>query len=201
MKKKQFVFVVILFLIVMLSAGCTSKDNDVATVSANPDSDFVATFNKLNLGNLFDFEFKLPEAENKWVYLWVESYVNGVKEPDPLISLGFGSSPDEKIQDNIGFTMISLSSEETYVFLYGPGVSGRRKIEHGLGEDVFNSLEYAISNKTVGIELGEEKLLAVYRETKSNSIQSLNFDDEQVVEKAIEKSDLVYLLKIIIEEE
>ena len=203
MKKNKLIFGIILFLFLVLSAGCNGRNNHVATISATPESDYVATFDKLNLGNLFDFEIKLPKGENKWITLWVDSYIDGIKDPEPLIRLSFSSTPDEKIQDHLGFAMMSLNAEETYAYvsLYGPNVSGRREVDHLLREDIFNTLEYAISDKAVGIELGEEKLLAVYRETKGSAVHSLNFDDEQVIEKAIEENDLVYLLKIMIEEE
>lgn len=202
MKTNKLSIAVLLFLTLIIGVGCNGRNNHVATISATPESDYVATFNQLNLGNLFDFEIKLPKGANKWITLWVDSYIDGVEEPEPLIRLSFSSNPDEKVQDHLGFAMISLNSEEThtYVTLYGPGVSGRREVDHLLREDVFNTLEYAISDKAVGIEQGVEKLLAVYRETKGSAVHSLNFDDEQVVEKAIEESELVYLLKIMIEE-
>lgn len=201
MKINKLIFSLIIFLLLIISVGCNSEKKGIATVLANPNSDFVATFNKLDLGNLFDFEFKLPEAGDKCVYLWVESYVDGIKDPDPLINLSYRSSPDEEVKDHIGFAILNLTSEETYVSLYGSGASSRRKVNFGLEEDVLNSLEYAIGNKPVELELGEEKILAVYRETKGNSVKTLNYDDEQVVEKAIEQSDLIYLFKIVIEKE
>jgi len=55
----------------------------------------VNTFEDLNLGILFDFDFTLPNADNSWVNLWVERYIDGEKESQRLTQLSYGNSPNE----------------------------------------------------------------------------------------------------------
>lgn len=200
MKKNIWFLTVILFVFIFLGLGCRGADNNVATISVNPDSGYVKTFKDLGLGNIFDFDFKLVNPENTWIHLWVESYVDGIKETEPLISLNYGSGSEE-VNDNIGFGMITLDSADTLAILYSSGVSTQKKTGHLLREDVFSSLEYTITDEEIEIESGETKLLAVYRETEGHSLHVYNLDDEQAIEQMIEGSSLVYLLKIKIEEE
>ncbi|GAA4077614.1 hypothetical protein [Amphibacillus indicireducens] len=201
MKKQQFVFVLILFLIIILSAGCTSKNNNVATLRVNQDSNYVETFEDLSLGNIFDFEFTLPEAENKWVNLWVDSYVDGVKQADPLISLNYGNSLNEADEGHLGFALVTLDSADLLAILYAPGVSGRGVIERNPQEGVISSFEIINEQESIEIKTGEPTILAVYRETTNHSIRTVNLKDAASVEQIIKQDDLVYLLKIKIEEE
>lgn len=55
--------------------------------------------------------------------------------------------------------------------------------------DVFRSWSHAIGDEEVELEIGEEKTLAVYRETDSNSIQSVDFQNEDTINQMIEQDD------------
>lgn len=122
MIKNNFIFSSILLFFLILSSGCTNSSGNIATISVNSDSKYVNTFEDLNLGILFDFHFKLPNAEKSWVNLWVERYKDGKKETQPLTQLSYGNSPNKVDEGQLGFGMINPYSEDTLVFLYGPGV-------------------------------------------------------------------------------
>ncbi|MUK87829.1 hypothetical protein GMD78_05370 [Ornithinibacillus sp. L9] len=201
MIKNFFLFSSFLFLFLLLSSGCTNSSEDIATISVNSDSEFANTFEGLNLGILFDFNFKLPNADKSWVNLWVERYNDGKKDSQPLTQLSYGNSPNEFEEGNLGFGMINPNSEDTIVVLYGPGVSAQQSIiENESKTDIISSWNYAMDNKEVNLELGETKILAAYRETKSNSISTVDLQDEESIKRMIKQDDMVLLLKINIEE-
>ena len=74
LKKNYYIISSILLFILILSSGCTNTSEKVATISVNSDSEYVNTFEDLNLGILFDFDFSLPNADKSWVNLWVDRY-------------------------------------------------------------------------------------------------------------------------------
>lgn len=198
--KNKIIFGIILCLILNLSAGCQGKKTNIATIRINHDSNYIDTFENLSMGNIFDFEFTLPEAENKWVTLWVERYIDGVKDTEPLISLNYGESLNEVEEGHLGFGLADIDSDESLAILYAPGVSTRSVIEHESKEGVFSSWDYTVDEDPIELEISVAKVLAIYREVEGDSIHTLYVDDEQAVEEAIEQSDLVYVLKIMIDE-
>jgi hypothetical protein len=99
-----------------LISGCTSSTNKPPTISKSADSEYVKTFKDLHLGILFNFDFKLPNADKSWVTIWVERYQNGEKNIHPITELSYGLSPNEVEQGNIGFGMINYD-EDLLVFL------------------------------------------------------------------------------------
>ncbi|RDW17667.1 hypothetical protein [Oceanobacillus chungangensis] len=201
MIKNYFMFSTILFFFLVLSSGCTNSSDNKVTISVNSDSEYVNTFEDLNLGILYDFDFKLPNADKSWVNLWVERYYYGKRESKPLTQLSYGNSPNEVDEGHLGFGMINPNSEDTLVFVYGPDVSTQPSIiEYESKTDIFSSWDYAIGNEEVELELGETKILAVYRETEGNSISTIDLQDEESVNRMIKEDAMVLLLKIKIEE-
>ncbi|RDW20855.1 hypothetical protein CWR48_04415 [Oceanobacillus arenosus] len=201
MIKNYFMFSTILFFFLVLSSGCTNSSDNIVTISVNSDSEYVNTFEDLNLGVLYDFDFKLPNADKSWVNLWVERYYYGKKESKPLTHLSYGNSPNEVDEGHLGFGMINPNSEDTLVFVYGPGVSTQPSIiEDESKTDIISSWDYAIGNEEIELELGETKILAVYRETEGNSISTIDLQDEESVNRMIKEDAMVLLLKIKIEE-
>lgn len=186
----------------VLGFGCTHSSDKIATISVNSDSEYVRTFEALNLGTIFDFDFKLPHANKRWVNLWVEKYESGIKAAQPLVELSYGNSPKEVEESHLGFGMINLNSENFLFFLYGPGVSVQEPITEKESKTiVFTGSEYGIGNEEVELGLNETKILAAYRETESNSIRTVDLQDEESVKRMINQDDLVLLLKIKIEEQ
>ncbi|MBK5445006.1 MULTISPECIES: hypothetical protein [unclassified Peribacillus] len=199
MKKNYFIFSLISILSLIIISGCTNKDS-IATISVNSDSEHTNTFKKLNLGELYDFDFKLNNADITWVNVWIESYKDGKQEPQPLAELSYGKSPNKVEEGNLGFGIIN-TNDTRLGFLYAPNVTATpQKIDkiHSVG--VFSRWDYAIGEDKVELKLGETYLLGAYRESNGNSIRTYNLQDENEVKKMISDDKIVFLLKIKIEE-
>lgn len=194
---------VICFTFIIISFGCSHKEADAPTISINQKSEYENTFINLNLGILFDFNFYLPHADTKWVNLWVERYRNGEKDAEPLTTLSYGNSPDAVDEGNVGFGMIQSGVEEdTFVFLYGPEVrTGLSMIEKESIAHLLSTWDYALGEDDVKLTLGEPKILAAYRGTVSDSMRTIDLQDEASVNQMIQQEDLILLLKIMIEED
>lgn len=199
MKKNYFISSLILSLIII--SGCTNSKDSIATISINSDSEHTNTFKKLNLGQLYDFDFKLNSADKTWVNVWIESYKDGKQVPQPLTELSFGKSPNKVEEGNLGFGIINTDDDDRLSFLYAPNVTATpQKIDkiHSVG--VFSGWDYAIGEGKVDLKFGETYLLGAYRESKGNSIRTYDLQDENEVKKMIKDDSIVFLLKIKIEE-
>jgi hypothetical protein len=100
---KRYKIVILVILICTIGVACSNQDHkreETPTISIHSDSDYVNTFDDLNLGVLFDFDFYMPNADERWVTLWVEKYVEGEKDSQSLAELSYGNSP-AKTEDNI----------------------------------------------------------------------------------------------------
>ncbi|GAA0339446.1 hypothetical protein GCM10008967_32210 [Bacillus carboniphilus] len=191
--------------VVMLITSCTKNDNHnsvAPTISINQDSEYANTFKELNLGILFEFNFYLPNADKRWVNLWVERYKEGNKDPRPLTELSYGSSPKEVTQGRLGFGMINPNLNDTSVFLFAPGVSSPPSlIEKELNPNIkISTWDYAFGQDEVELELGETYILAAYRETERNSIKMIDLQAKDSVDQMIKRDDMVLLLKIKVQE-
>ncbi|GAM12252.1 hypothetical protein [Mesobacillus selenatarsenatis] len=201
MIKNYLIYISILILILILGSGCSNSNDKAATISVNSDSEYVNTFEDLNLGILFDFDFKLPSADTSWVTLWVDRYQNGTKETQPITQLSYGNSPNKVDEGSLGFGIINPNSDGPLVFLYGPGVSTQPTIiEEASNTNRLSTWDYTIGEEEVELELGESKILAVYRETENNSLRTVDLQDEETVKEIIKQDDTVLVLKIKVEE-
>ncbi len=199
MKKIKLIFIATL--IFLLISGCSKPNEETATISANADSEYVHTFTDLNLGILYDFDFRLPDADKRMVTIWVEGYKEGEKGPDPITQLIYGSSPNHFSEGHLGFGMINSSIEEPLLFLYAPSVSSTpHKIEKLDVSGGVSTWDYAIGDEKVALSLGETKLLAVYRQSSDNVIRTFDYQDEEAIEQMIKEDSQVLLLKMKIEE-
>jgi hypothetical protein len=185
---------------ILIWAGC-SKNQDLPTISKNAGSAYEKTFNELSLGVLFDFDFRVPEADQRWVTLWVDRYHKGEMESEPLTQLSYGNSPQEVEEGNLGFGMINPNSEDTMIFLYGPGVKSiPERMEEEFNQDLVTAWDYAIGEDEVELQLGETKILAAYRGTTGNSMRVIDFQDEDSINYLIDHYETVLLMKIKVEE-
>jgi hypothetical protein len=205
--KNQYIVISLFLAIVILMTSCSDKNEfnvDVPTIAIKQDSPYKTTFEDLGVGVLFDFDFYLPKADKRWVNLWVERYIDGIKDSQPLAQLTYGNSPKEVEEGSLGFGMINPSSEHTLVFLYGPAVkSSPLLIEKDYEEEDLRSLtwDYAIGNEEIELTVGETKILAVYRGTEGNISNTVDFADEKSVDTMLKQNKVVLLLKIKIVEE
>ncbi|UYZ24130.1 hypothetical protein [Mesobacillus jeotgali] len=201
MIKNYSIYSFIFIFVLVLSSGCSHSNDKTATISVNSDSKYVKTFEELNLGILFDFDFTLPNADENWVNLWVERYNNGEKDIKPLTQLSYGNSPNKVEKGSMGFGMINPNTDAPLVFLYGPDVRTQPQIiEKESNTNRLSTWDYAIGEEEVELEMGETKILAVYRETESDSLLTVDLQDEETVKEIIEQDDTVLVLKVKIDE-
>ena len=198
---RNYLIVCSILVTILIGSGCSKSNDNKATISINSDSEHVKTFDDLNLGILFDFDFTLPNADQRWVNLWVERYNDGTKESQHLTQLSYGNSPNKVDEGSMGFGMINPDSDDTMVFLYGPDVRTQPQIiEKESTESRLSTWDSAIGKGKVKLNLGETKILAVYRETENGSLHSVDLQNEENVKEIIEQDDTVLVLKIKIEE-
>ncbi len=193
----------IIITIIVLTVGCSQDSNSdkIAYISANPHSQYEATFKDLNLGVLFDFKFKLYNADKSWVKLWVEAYKDGEKiETSPITQLTYGLNPNNIEEGSLGFGIINPLGDEPQVLLYSPGVrTNLQSIENILFKsDISGTWDYAIGNESTGLEYGEEKVLAVYRQFK-HATKIYDYQDIDSINKMKEEDVMVLLFKIRID--
>ncbi|MFJ7736153.1 hypothetical protein ACIQ2D_07375 [Lysinibacillus sp. NPDC097287] len=207
MKKTNFIFSAMLIFILLVSSGCTKPakqtklDDTIATISPNQDSEYAKTFEDLHLGILFNFDFRLPEADQRWVTIWVESYKDGEKQPQPLAELSYGRSPKQVEEGKLGFGIINPNTDAPLLFLYAPGITQAPKIiENNNSTYVTSGWHYAIGDEKVELKLGETKILAAFRQSSKSSMRTYGFLEEATVEKMVKEDNSVLLLKIKIDE-
>lgn len=205
MFKEHIKTFVIVSLLLLSGVGCVrdadTERNEIAYVSVNTTSTYQKTFEELDLGLIFDYHLKLPRADESWVQLWVEGYSDGQQIEPELSILEYGQSSNQEEEGNIGVGIINPNNEERQVFLYGPSVS---ITPHTINQDIFltegiSSWDYAIDNKQVGLAPGEEKIIAVYRQSAGN-MNAYSYEDEESIDKMIREDAVVILLKIRVDE-
>ncbi|MFC4403756.1 hypothetical protein [Gracilibacillus xinjiangensis] len=198
--KKNIVAVFISLLII--TAGCSVKQEmDKPTIAKSPDSQYETTLKELGLGMVFNFDFYLPSADERWVTLWVERYKQGEKEADPVAKFSFGNSPNEVDEGALGFGIINPGRDNPLVFLYAPGVTAQPAQVEKQSISNHSSWDYALGDEEIELDLGEATLLAAYRETEGNSIEMVDLQDERSVNKMIHEDEMVLLFKIMVEKE
>jgi len=198
--KKFYLALLSLFLLILFTS-CSNESDSKITIKPTPESDYVTTFEDLNLGHLFDFEFRLPEADQRWVKVWVERYKDGEKVPGRVAELTYGNSPQNLDEGHLGFGVISPDRKDNLYFLYGPGIKGSpKKSQLTVDFEGMQGWRYAIrKDEETEIKLGETKLLAVYRSSLDNSMRSYDFQDEEQLEQMLKEDSENLLLKIEVE--
>ena len=194
---------VVLIMVFCLGAGCSSvsnKNNTIAYISSNVESDYKKTFEELNLGIIFDFNLRLPNADKSWVKIWLEGYSDGMlAQPFPLPGPSFGLFPGKVAEGNTGFGIINPNGDNMQFLFYSQG--GISIIEPNLIDGFFikNGIsvwDYAIDRKEVELEPGEEKTLAVYRQSEGE-MRTYDYQDLESINKMIKEDKTVLLLKVV----
>ncbi|UNK16894.1 hypothetical protein MNQ98_20685 [Paenibacillus sp. N3/727] len=200
---RRIVWPVVIMVLLLGLLGCskdTTPENNVAFISANENLEYEKVYKELGLGVLYDFDFKLPYADQSWVNIWVEGYQNGQKmDPFHLIELSYGKSPQQVEEGHMGFGLINPISEAGSIFMYSHNVKAPPiRIDNQIlnNSASFNVWDYAIGSEKVSLESGETKLLAVYRQGKNNTIEGFDYQDSQAMDKMIKKDAVVLLLKV-----
>lgn len=198
LNRKYFIYSFMFFSLLLVVIGCTQSNKKIATISVNKKSSYEQTFEDINLGILFDFDFFLPNADKRWVQLWVESYENGKQNPDNVIDLSYGLNPNKIEEGHLGFGIINSDENTQQLFLFAPNVKSMPQNIENLSS-VITSWGYAIDKKKVHLELDKSYVLAGFRQTTKDYIKDYNFQNEKDVENMIKEDTRLLLLKIKIE--
>ncbi|UCZ53991.1 hypothetical protein LGQ02_04190 [Bacillus shivajii] len=198
---KNDLFIGLLFLLFIGFAIITTEQDDeyIAYIHADKHSNYAETFHDLNLGDIFNFHFVQYEADSHWVNLWVDEYIDGEKQEEPHAAFGYGKNLNETISGNLGFGKLNRASDESYVFMYAPGVTAHPTKTEPTKEIEYSSWRsnYAISSDRVGLKVGETKRLAVYQYA-GDQIYTYDYQNEKDFQRLIGDSVriLVFNIKI-----
>ena len=204
-KYKSAVILIITF-IVIFTFGCSdvSKDNKtIAYISQSKNSDYEKTFNELKIGRIFDYEYKLVNADKTSVQGWLEVYEKGKMTDDNIGGFEYIFRLSEKGEEgNLGFGAIESANGNSSIFFYSPSFTMTPyNIEYDFNKDVgIKSWANAIKEQTLSIEKGQEVILAVYRERKGNELIEYNYQNPDSIEKIIKEDNKVILFKFKIDD-
>lgn len=188
----------IIFLLFSIS-GCGK--NDVSTISVHSDSEYMTTFEDLNLGTVCDFDLKNYNADSNWVNIWVEHYKDGEMDPQPVTKLTYGMSPNKVDEGRVGMAIVETDDNSPLIFLYSPSAkTSMTKVGEIPSVNVFRGWDSAIGEEEQELELGETYLLGAYRVSAGDFIRTYDLQDEEEVKKMIDDDSHVFLLKIKLEE-
>ncbi|WP_353893907.1 hypothetical protein PRVXH_000677 [Proteinivorax hydrogeniformans] len=198
MEKKPILLLAIL--LVFTITGCDNEvdeEEKIAYISRITDSDYAKTFQELHLGIIFDFNLKLTRANESWVDIWVQPY----KEGEPLeyipINLSYGDGLEEEKEEQVGFGIITPNTERSQFFIYSGNGTAKTQVPEDLftASPAITSWDYAIGDEVVGLEPGEEKVLAVYIQGEG-FLRGYDFQDPDYLQKMIDDGITVLALKI-----
>lgn len=192
-------FLVIISILTLVLFGC-NKNEEQATISVVKDSENVQVIQKMGLGELIEFQLKIPDADKKQVTFWVERYEKGVKDEQPILELVYGMHPNEYSEENIGFGIININSEEPLGYMYTGGVALHPQIIPKVRGTGISSWLMAINEDELELPLGETKILAAHRNINSNLFKTLDLNNEDHLEKMINEDGILLLVKIKIED-
>lgn len=204
-KYKSAVILIIAFILIF-TFGCNdvSKDDKTrAYISQSKNSDYEKTFNELKIGRIFDYEYKLVNADKTSVQGWLEVYEKGKMTDDNIGGFKYIFRTSEKGEEgNLGFGAIESANGNSSIFFYSPSFTMTPyNIEYNFNKDQgINSWANAIKDQTLSIEKGQEVILAVYREIKGNELIEYNYQNTDSIEKIIKKDNKVILFKFKIDD-
>lgn len=207
MRRKYIILLLIAILISTLAIGCRSEGEDVdeniaASVSINSDSNYIGTFTELNLGSIFDFNLKLHKADRSIVTIWVEGYKDGnPMSEESIAELAYRFSPKDVEEGHMGLAIFNhnFNSQLLIYSANAKSLTNPKSIEgYSFNEYGIIAGDYAIGSEIVSLESGQEKLLAAYRQA-DYSLRTIDYDNEDSIEKMIEEDEIVLLFKIMVE--
>jgi len=191
-------------LFLLTIASCTQKtvdDNTAGYISIDENSSYQRTFDDLDIGEVFNYNFHWLKAKESWVSIWLEGYSNGqLIEPKSLGGMKYGLSPHKEENGKIGFGVIN-TNQEPLVFFYSNGtrVHPSKIQENILTNKGISTWEYGIDEGEVAIKYNEEIILAMYRQNNNSIRSGYDYSDEEGIQAIIEGYETVLFLKIKIE--
>ena len=207
MQRKYFILLLITILVLAVATGCGAEGEDVDesvanSVSINTKSKYLDTFTELNLGEVLDFNLELNSSERNMVTIWVEGYRDGNPiSQEPIGELSYRLSSEDDGLQAMGLGIFNHNFDSK-LLIYSSGgkilLNPTTMEGYQLNKSGVSAGEYAIKGDSVALELGEEKLLAAYRQAEY-SLKTVDYENEESISKMIAEDDFVLLLKIMIE--
>lgn len=134
--------------------------------------------------------------------VWVEGYQDGEPmKPMSLAVVSYGASPEPTAEGHMGMGIINAADNKPLIFLYSSEATAvPQAMDQVLNREGVSgsSWGYAIGDEEMGLEAGETKVLAVYREVE-NIMNSYDYQDPQQLNQMIKDDMTVLLLKIKVE--
>lgn len=198
--------ILILVIVTTLTIGCrieSKSDDTLAYISHSKNSEYEKTFDELQLGTMFNYKYKLENANTTSVQGWLELYENGKIVDRNIDGFSYIVRPEKKGEEgNLGFGTIESIKSNSLIFFYSPAFTmAPRDIEYDLNKsDGINVWHNAINNQTLSIKEGEEVILAVYREIIDDEVIKYNYQNSDDIEKIIKEDNRVVLFKFKIDE-
>ena len=199
--KCKSTIILILVFIATFTFGCSIEskgDDTLAYISHSKNLDYEKTFDELQLGRMFDYEYKLVNADKTSVQGWLELYEKGKMIDDNIGGFSYIIQPGKKGEEgNLGFGAIKSGNSKSSIFFYSPAFTmAPRNIEYNFNKsDGIEVWHDAINDQTLSIKKGEEVILAVYREIIGNELIEYNYQNPDSIEKIIKEDKRVVLFK------
>lgn len=194
---KKWLFLIIA--VVAMLTACTATTNEEITIKPLEDSEYRRTFQELHLGYIWDFNFTLPQANQRTVQLWVEKYSDGQRDENFEASLQYGMSPSDFEEGHIGAGL--MDGEAFSLFLYAPSVKAKPQAIENLNLDTgMYTWEYAFQEKQA-LQLNTEYIIGTFRHSLKDTMRSgYDLSNEEEVQQLLHDDTNVLLLKIKVTE-
>ncbi|MHA7964724.1 hypothetical protein ACX93W_11310 [Paenibacillus sp. CAU 1782] len=199
---RLFSLTIVGIIAVLLLASCAKTENDdnaIAILSPNKDLPHAESIKVAGLGHLLDYQIQLPRANESWLRVWLEGYVDGKRvQEDPIWEMSFGNSPFANENGPLGVGFIPF---EDSVLVYGYGPSGkllpnRLPDEYSVAINNANLAYAATEDNVIRLQPDESRIIGTYWQMKvGESLRSADFLDEEDVMAFTREHSVVLLIK------
>lgn len=192
---------------ILLLTSCAKtegENHDIAILSPYKDRSHAESIKLAGLGHLLDYQIQLPRANESWIQVWIEGYVDGKQvQEDPIWGLSFGHSPLAKETGPLGVGFIPF---EDSVLVYGYGLGARLSPtrlpdEYSVAIKNANLAYAATEEDAIRLQAGESRIIGTYWQMKvGESLRSADFSNEEDVMAFTQEHSVVLLVKIQVTE-
>ncbi len=192
--KKFFVLIVFVLLV---ACSDISQNEELVTIEPKKESETIVSAERLGLGPIFEFDITYPDPENTLMQVWLELYENGEEVSDEQGQLRTYHENLRSKSQSIGWVTIDMNGEQLDLRLYdydGENSSVASSKKDNILTFNLTAQSYLIEGKT-SLQQGEELALATLYQSEDNYTREFN-----TLEELIEHHNLVYVMKIKVEE-
>lgn len=199
---KMMLFLLILSTVFIYGCEILSENDTVTYITPSKNSTYEKTFKALQLGEVFDYNYKLINANETSVKGWLELYEDGALVDDTIGGFSYTLAANKSEEEgNLGFGVIKSINDNFSVFFYTPAFTmAPMEIKYDLShsENIYVWHQPDVDG-TLAINKGEEVVLAVYREVSGSEVIKYDYQDPSAIEKMINEDHKVMLFKFKID--